>query len=128
MSDTGIDNLLEMEDDEAFLDTELILQQLLENPNLVQHICRTEESGKETVVGYFRATFEPQQQRQILHVPFTPPLKSIPQVEAHVTDQQDVRIRITDCQKFGIRAEIILSQPAQTRKKLLVEIIATEPR
>lgn len=127
MSDTRIENLLEMEDDESFLDTEMILQQLLENPNLVQHISRTEESGRETVVGYFRATFEPRQQRQILHVPFAPPLKAIPQVEAHVTDQQDVRIRITDCQKFGIRAEIILSQPVQARKNLLVEIIATEP-
>lgn len=126
MSETGIENLISVNDDEAFVDTELILQQLLENPKLVQHVCRTEEAGRETVVGYFRVGFAPLQQRQILHVPFTPPLKVVPQVEAHVTDHQDVRIRITDCQKFGIRAEIILAQPTDAHKKLLVEIIATE--
>ena len=126
MSETGIETPFGVGEDDPFLDTELILQQLLENPNLVQHVCRTEENGCETVVGYFRVSFAPRQQRQVLHIPFTPPLKVVPQVEAHVTDHQDVRIRITDCQKFGIRSEIILAQANDKPRKLLVEIIATE--
>ena len=44
MSETGIETPFGVGEDDPFLDTELILQQLLENPNLVQHVCRTEEN------------------------------------------------------------------------------------
>ena len=115
-----------MEDDNGFVDSELLLQQMLEDENLVQHVTRTKESGSQSVVGYFRVEFEPSQQRQILHVPFAPPLKVVPKVDAHATDHQDVRIRITDCQKFGIRVEIILGKPSTVLTNRLIEIVATE--
>ncbi|MDG1873538.1 MAG: hypothetical protein P8J27_06485 [Mariniblastus sp.] len=127
MTETEIENLLLGQDDDGFVDPEIILQQLLENPNLSQHVTRSVESNRETLVGYFRVAFEPNQQRQVLHIPFAPPMKVVPQVDAHVTDHDHVRVRITDCQKFGIRAEIILGQASGTATKLLVEIIASEP-
>jgi len=126
MTDTGIENLLTEQDDESFIDPEIALQQLLENPDFTQHITRTVEADQETLVGYFRVEFQPGQQRQVLHVPFVPPLQVIPQVNAHVTDQENVRVRMTDCQKFGVRAEIILGQASNTARKMLVEIIASE--
>ncbi len=126
MSETNFEHLLGVQDDESFADPELILQQVLENPSLIQHVTRTLEAGRQTVAGYFRVEFEPDQQRSVLHIPFAPPLKIVPQVDAHVTDHQDVRVRVTDCQRFGVRVEVILDQASHSRQKILVEIIATE--
>ena len=126
MSRTNLEEPLGAQDDESFVDPELILQQVLENRDLVQHVTRTRESGVETIVGYFRLEFEAGQQRSVLHVPFAPPLKIVPQVDAHVTDYEDVRVRVTDSQKFGVRTEVILDQAAQSHQTILVEIVATE--
>jgi hypothetical protein len=126
MSESGTRSLINMDDDSEFVDPEVALQQLLDDPNLVQHIMRTASDGCETIAAYFRVVFEPGQQRQVLHIPFAPSLKVVPQVEAHVTDQQDVRVRITDQQKFGIRAEIVLPKQSESRRSLLVEFIVTD--
>lgn len=126
MSDPGTNSLIDMDDEEDFVDPELALQNLLDDPKLIQHFMRTVSDGCDTIVGYFRISFESGQQRQVLHVPFVPPLKIVPQVEADACNLQDVRVRVTDCQKFGIRVEVVLPQPADSEKKLLVEIIATE--
>lgn len=128
MSETNFEELLGAQDDESFVDPEMILQQVLENQDLVQHVTRTSESGVDTIVGYFRIEFEPGQQRSVLHVPFAPPLKIVPQVDAHVTDHENVRVRVTDCQKFGVRTELILDQPSQSHLKILVEVVATEAK
>ena len=128
MSETNFEDLLGMEDDESFVDPELMLQQVLENQNLVQHITRTQEADHQTIAGYFRVDFEPGQQRGVLHVPFAPPLKIVPQVDAHVTDLENARVRVTDRQKFGIRAEVILDQASTSHQKILVEVIATEAK
>lgn len=126
MTETNFEELLGAENEASFLDPELILQQVLENRDLVQHVTRTRDAGIETIVGYFRVEFEPGQQRSVLHVPFAPPLKIVPQVDAHVTDHENVRVRVTDCQKFGVRTEVILEQASKSHQKLLVEIVATE--
>jgi hypothetical protein len=126
MSETGIRSLIDMDDQESFVDPEILLRQLLDDPNLVQHLSRTEHHGIETIVAYFRIAFEPGQQRQILHVPFAPPLKLVPQVKAHATDHQEVRVRVTDRQKFGIRAEVILPVPSVSAQRIIVEVIASE--
>ena len=126
MSETGIGNLMDMQDEENFVDPEMLLQQVIDNPNLVQQVTRTANNQLETIVGYFRIAFEPDQQCQVLHVPFTPPLKTIPNVQAHPTGQEDVRVRVTDCQKFGIRAEIILPIATRDPQTLLVEIVCSE--
>lgn len=108
------------------IDPEVVLQQILDDPNLVQHVSRIQCQGIETVTGYFRLTFAEGQQRQIIHFPFTPPLRLVPVVEAHATDQNDVRVRITDRQRFGVRAEVIHSRHKGLSQQILVEIIATE--
>lgn len=127
MSEIGTDNLLDMNDNGDFIDAEVVLQKILDDPDLVQHVTRNHHEGHETIAGYFRVDFQPREQRQILHVPFTPPLKAIPQVDTHATDNHDVRIRVTDRQKFGIRAEIILPRAAESSQRVLVEIVATAP-
>jgi len=118
-------NLFDSPENEE-LDPELILQQILDDPNLLQHVTRTVDDGRETVIGYFRIRFEPNQLRQILHVPFAPALKNSPTIDAHVTDQEDIRIRVTDSQKFGTRIELIRSSSSNSDTQVLVEVIATE--
>ena len=108
------------------LDPELVLQQILENPALSQHVTRTVEEDRETVIGYYRVGFSPKQLRQVLHVSFSPPLRSLPTIEAHATDSDGIRIRVTDTQKFGVRIEIIRSTPNDNADQVLVEVIATE--
>ena len=115
-----------MNEEDSIVDPEILLGQLLDDPGLVQHITRTERDGLQTIVAYFRIEFQPGQQRLVLHVPLVPALNVLPTVNAHATDHQDVRVRVTDRQKFGIRAEVILSAPAVTADKLLVELIASE--
>ena len=124
MSEIETDSLIDMNDEGGFVDPELALQQILENPNLVQHVTRTQIEECETIAGYFRIAFEPGQQHQVLHVPISPPFKSVPGIEANATDAQDVRVRITDGQKFGIRLEIILSHQTDSQRQILVEVIA----
>ena len=127
MSETGISNLVNQdESDDQFLDPEIVLEQVLADPNLLQHQTRTLDRGLTTVVGYFRIKFLPNQARYILHVPFSPTLNSIPDVQAHSVDDQNVRVRVTDIQKFGIRAEVILPRPAIEAQSTLIEILATE--
>lgn len=126
MSESGIRTLIDREDEESFVDPELLLRQVLDDPNLVQHLTRTQHDGHESIVAYFRIEFVPGQQRHVLHVPFSPPLSFVPEVQANATDEQEVRVRVTDRQKFGVRAEVILPVPANSSRRLLVEVIATE--
>ena len=126
MSDTGTNSLIDMEDEGEFIDPEVVLQQILDDPDFIQQVTRTTHEGRETITGYFRIVLKPGEQRQILHVSLTPPLKVIPRVEARAIDQQDIRVRITDRQKFGIRAEVILARATESTRRVLVEVIATE--
>ncbi len=129
MSDLGSENkLMDLIDDcdEQAIDPEIVLQQMLENPDLQQHMTRMVHEGREHVTAYFRVPFEPGRLRAIVHVPFSPPMRSVPQTEAHVTEHDGIRVRITDCQKFGLRAEIIRSSLSDTGEKVLVEFIAME--
>ncbi len=107
------------------IDPELMLEQILNDPSLVQHIVRTQTADAETLVAYFRCSFSVEQQRAILHIPFSPPLSNVPSVEAMVVENETARVRVTDRQKFGARLEVVLPQPAALETRLLVEAIVT---
>ncbi|MDE0935046.1 MAG: hypothetical protein OSA89_03960 [Mariniblastus sp.] len=126
MTDEVINNLFEIDGDKNSIDSEIALQQILETPGLFQHVTRSDQEGLETVVGYFRIDFEPNSQRHILHIPFSPPFKTIPQVETNTLGEQEARIRITDRQKFGLRMEVILPQTADSSQHMIIETIASE--
>ncbi len=125
MTDEVINNLIEIDGDNS-IDSEIALQQILETPGLFQHVTRSDHEGLETVVGYFRVDFEPNSQRHILHVPFSPPFKTLPQVDTNTLGEQDARIRITDVQKFGLRMEVILPQMTNSSQHMIIETIASE--
>jgi hypothetical protein len=114
-------------DESSEIDLEMMLAQILADPNLVQHVMRTRRDGVETLTAYFRCEFLPGQQRYVLHVPFSPAFTEMPVVNAMVTERSDVRIRITDCQKFGARMEVVLPPSDGSESSLMVEVIATTP-
>ncbi len=122
------DDLNDSSLDDGFIDPELMLEQTLADPDLVQHVVRTKRDGAETIVGYFRCEFAPGQQRHVLHVPFMPAMATVPAIEAMVTEEsslpESVRVRVTDQQRFGGRMEIVLPEPAVSALSVLVEVIA----
>lgn len=114
-------------DESSEVDLELMLAQVLADPNLVQHVMRTRCGGVETISAYFRCDFSPGQQRYVMHVPFSPAFSELPVVNTMVAEGSDGRIRVTDCQKFGARLEVVLPTSVDAEFNLLVEVIATAP-
>lgn len=115
------------DDQDETVDPELMLEQILANPELTQQLTRTVGDGNESVVAYFRCRIEPAQQRVVLHLPLVPPMERRPEVEASIMDDVPGRVRITDRQRFGIRLEIVLSESIREEMNLLVEIVASAP-
>ncbi|MEE2825380.1 MAG: hypothetical protein VYE64_01995, partial [Planctomycetota bacterium] len=100
---------------------------ILEDTGVTQQVSRTVQDGWDTVMGYYRCPFEPGQRRSIVHVAFQPAMPSTPEVETMVLDADDARIRLTDSKVYGLRIEVVLSQPAASNTSVLIEVIATCP-
>lgn len=111
--------------DAGQLDAELIVEQILADPELLQQITRTQNDECETVVAYFRCQFAPNQQRAVVHLPLVPPFAQIPEVQTMAVDHDSATVRVTDRHKFGIRAEVVLPRETKTQINILIEIIAS---
>lgn len=109
------------------VDSELAIESLLSDPTLVQLIARRDHDGVESISGHFRVAVLPGQKRVSWHFPITPALAVAPVVEAETVERTDIRIRTTDRQKFGVRLELILAQPAATAESILVAVNIMAP-
>lgn len=65
----------------------------------------TDESGSEMVEGVLTVRFEEGQKRANLHVPFSPPLAGIPEVECECVGDEQLRLKVPVRQSWGIRIE-----------------------
>jgi hypothetical protein len=83
---------------------------VMSDSSLVQHIVRSRSDQQETICGQFRVSFSRQQSAEVLHIPLHPPMTSVPSVEAYCENEK-VRIRVTDVQRFGVRLEIKMPSP-----------------
>ena len=120
------DRLDDVADDRTVeLDPELMLAQLLADPHMMQHWVRTHRDGVDSIATYNRCNFVPGQQRSVWHLSFLPPFSFIPEIEARAVEDVDLRVRVTDRQKFGARLEIVLPQPAAADLSVLIEATAT---
>ena len=86
-----------------------------------QHIIRSHDGTQDLFAGEFRISIPPQQTIYVLHVPLHPPMNSKPRVEAFA-DNQALRIRVTDVQRFGVRLEI----KAASSDEGIVEVIQVQ--
>lgn len=64
-----------------------------------------DEVGGEMIEGTIRVFFEVGQKRAHLHVPFTPPLAGLPEVECEAVSDDSVRCKVAVRQPYGIRIE-----------------------
>ena len=104
------------------IDPEMALEVLLSDESLNQLMLRRQQDDVESITGYYRVPVEPGQQRVSWHVPFVPSMPNLPVCTADPVDQSDVRIRFTNIQKFGARAEMILANPSNGRGAILIAI------
>ena len=91
------------------------------DPTVSQHIIRSHDGTQDLFTGEFRISIPPQQTVHVLHVPLHPPMDSKPTVEAF-TDNEALRIRVTEVQKFGVRLEI----KAAASEEAMVEVIQVQ--
>ena len=114
--------------DESEIDPEMALEVLLSDESLNQLMLRRQQDDVESITGYYRVPVEPGQQRVSWHVPFVPSMPNFPACTADPVDQSDVRIRFTNIQKFGARAEMILANPSNSKGSILIAInIESQP-
>jgi hypothetical protein len=66
---------------------------------------RKDEHGGEVIDGTIRVVFEVGQKRAHLHVPFSPPLPGLPEVECEAVSDDSVRCKVAVRQPYGIRIE-----------------------
>lgn len=110
------------------IDSEQIVNHLLADPDVTQHVTRRSCDGIDSMTGYYRCQFDASQERTVLHVPIHPPMACVPEVEVMFVEQADsFRIRVTDRQKFGARLEIIRSAGHDQTDSVMVEVILTTP-
>ena len=64
-----------------------------------------DEHGGEMVEGVMKVRFDKGQKRANLHVPFSPPLGGMPEVECECVDGEDLRLKVPVRQSYGIRIE-----------------------
>lgn len=102
------------------------LESMLCDPAFQQIIIRTHRDGVDHLIAYFRCEFAADEKRHVLHVPVQPPMAVQPNVQAIGVDE-DIRSRITDCQKFGVRVEVLLDRVAAESKSVVVEIVINSP-
>lgn len=65
-----------------------------------------DEHGSEMVEGTINVFFEVGQKRAHLHVPFSPPLEGLPEVECEAVSDDSVRCKVAVRQPYGIRIEV----------------------
>ena len=108
----------------AAIDAQQIIDHLVSDSEVTQHVTRRRCDGVDSMTGYYRCDFEPSQERAVLHVPIHPPMASVPDMDTMLVEQVDsVRIRVTDRQKFGARLEIIRSTELDQSVSVMVEVM-----
>lgn len=71
-----------------------------------QEFDRTSETdGSELVEGVMPIHFGKGQKRANVHIPFSPPLRGMPEVECECVGGEDVRLKVPVRQSYGIRIE-----------------------
>ncbi len=75
-----------------------------------------DEHGVEMIEGTIHVHFEVGQRRAHLHVPFSPPLAEMPEVECEAVSDDSVRCKVAVRQPYGIRIEVRRSDTSSALK------------
>ncbi len=72
-----------------------------------------DEHGGEMIEGTIRVFFDVGQKRAHLHIPLSPPLDGLPEVECEAVSDDSVRCKVAVRQPYGIRIEARRSDASQ---------------
>lgn len=78
-----------------------------------------DDHGGEMIEGTISVFFEVGQKRAHLHVPFSPPLAGLPEVECEPATDDQVRLKVAVRQPYGVRIE---ARRAEASESLRTEI------
>jgi hypothetical protein len=81
--------------------------------NDVQMERQKDEHGGEMIEGTIRVFFDVGQKRAHLHIPLSPPLAGLPEVECEAVSDDSVRCKVAVRQPYGIRIEARRSDASQ---------------
>ncbi|MEZ6032319.1 MAG: hypothetical protein R3C17_04445 [Planctomycetaceae bacterium] len=81
--------------------------------NDIQMERQKDEHGGEMIEGTIRVFFDVGQKRAHLHVPLSPPLAGLPEVECEAVSDDSVRCKVAVRQPYGIRIEARRSEASQ---------------
>jgi hypothetical protein len=87
-----------------------------------------DDQGVEMIEGTVRVFFEVGQKRAHLHVPFSPPLQGLPEVECEPVSDDSVRCKVAVRQPYGIRIEVRRSDASSAlRTEVGFAAVSTPP-
>lgn len=89
------------------------------------NIRRTQTASGDRLDGHIRVDFQPGQQRQTVHIPFTPHFSELPTVNCEVKPD-GVRTQVADSRRFGARIEL-KRRNAEVAEVAMLTVSATEP-
>lgn len=92
---------------------ESIYELLAQQPDCQQLIVRRSTGTAETLLGFICVHWHSDQQTAVVHLPVFPAFVSVPEIETEMLDGS-ARIRVTDCQPFGVRVELIRGRPCSS--------------
>jgi hypothetical protein len=72
-----------------------------------------DEHGGEMIEGTIKVFFEVGQKRAHLHVPFSPPLAGLPEVECEPVGDDPIRLKVAVRQPYGVRIEARRAEAAE---------------
>lgn len=83
------------------------------NENKLDYERTRDEFGGEMIEGTMKIVFAEGQKRANLHIPFSPPLPGIPEVECEAVGNESLRLKVPVRQSYGIRIEARRSDASQ---------------
>lgn len=93
---------------------------------VTQHLVRRRElDGGESISGCLRAAFLPGQRTVNVHVPFCPPLNSLPPCSAETIDGPPARVKVAQVFPQGARLEVRLDTTATEPQQVVIEFSTT---
>ena len=83
--------------------------------------------GRDLLRDRITVRFTAGQKTAVVHLPFTPPLESIPEIECEPSDDADVRLRTAAVQTYGARIEVRRTEPVETAANVEIAYAAVAP-
>jgi len=88
-------------------------------PETTNWMSRSLQDGCDVVEGGFRVEFAPGQRLVAVHVPFSPALAAVPEIECEPIDgDAEVRVRVTSIQAYGLRIEVMRGSGFEQQQKV----------